>query len=85
MNTEIEWEMVRSALKDSKWDFRTVDGVARDTGLDLKQVEEVIDCHRSEVRQTISRDGIVIYAHKSKPVKAREIIAQMQRFASKAF
>ena len=85
MSTEKEWEMVRSAFTGSKWDFRTADGVAQETGLDLKQVRKVIDCHRSEVRQTISRDGTVIYAHKSKPVKVREIIAQMQRFASKAF
>ena len=79
------WSQVRSALTESEWDFRTADGVARDTGLDPKRVKEVIGLHRSEVRQTISRDGTIIYAHRSKPVKVREVIAQMQRFASKAF
>ncbi len=85
MITETEWARVLSALRRPEWDFRTADGVAKDTGLDPKRVKEVIAGHRSEVRQTISRDGKIVYAHKSKPVKLREVIAQMQRFASKAF
>ena len=85
MATEMEWLQVRSALKESEWDFRTVDGIARETRLDPKRVEQAIDQHRSEVRQTISSDGTIIYAHSSKPVRVREVIAQMQRFASKAF
>ena len=80
-----EWNDVCVALMSPKWDFRTIDGIASETGLHPKRVELVINEHRSEVRQTISRDGEIIFAHRSKPVKAREVIAQMQRFASKAF
>ena len=80
-----DWSQVCSALTESEWDFRTVDGLARETGLDPKRVKQAIDQHRSEVRQTISKAGTIIYAHRSKPVKVREVVAQMQRFASKAF
>ena len=85
MIPETEWAMVRSALRRSEWDFRTADGVAKETGLDPERVKEVIAGHRPEVRQAISKDGRIVYTHRSKPMKLREVIAQIQRFASKAF
>ena len=80
-----DWIQVRRALTDSEWDFRTVEGISRETELDSKRVTLVIGDHRSEVRQAISRTGEIVYAHGSKPVKVREVVAQMQRFASKVF
>ena len=80
-----EWSKIYSALKDPKWDFRTVEGIATDTGLDPKCVERLLDQHRSDIRQRMSRDRRIIYTLKSRPMKMREIIADLQVYASKSF
>ena len=40
-----EWTKVHAALADPKWDFRTVGGIARETGLDPER-EIVADIQR---------------------------------------
>lgn len=79
-----EWSKIYSALEDPKWAFRTVEGIATDTGLDPKCVERLLDQHRSEIRQRMSRDRRIIYTLKSRPKKMREIIADLQVYASKS-
>ena len=79
-----EWSKIYSALEDPKWAFRTVEGIATDTGLDPKCVERLLDQHRSEIRQRMSRDRRIIYTLKSRPRKMREIIADLQVYASKS-
>ena len=80
-----EWHRVRKALDDPKWDFRTVAGIARETGLDPERVKRLLDRHRSEIRQTLSRDRKMIYTLKSRPRKLREVIADLQMFAGGVF
>ena len=80
-----EWSRVHSALGDPKWDFRTVEGIVRDTGLEPERVKRLLDRHRSEIRQRMSRDRRIIYTLKSRPMKMREIIADLQVYASKSF
>lgn len=76
-----EWERVRDALDDPHWDFRTVRGISRQTGLDGDRVKQLLDTHRSEVRQTLSRRREPIYTLSSRPAKMREIISDVQTFA----
>ncbi len=85
MITSGEWDKVRSALMNPKWDFISVDGIANEAGLNPRRVARLIDQHRSEVRQAISKDGIIVYTHGSRPVRLREIISKLQRIASKSF
>ena len=80
-----EWTKVHAALADPKWDFRTVGGIARETGLDPERVERLIEQHRSEVRQTLSRDQRIIYTLRSRRPKMREIVADIQRIVAKSF
>lgn len=80
-----EWRRVRKALEDPRWDFRTVEGIARDAGLDPARVKRLLDRHRSETRQTVSRDRKIIYTLKSRPMKMREVIADLQMFAGGTF
>ena len=80
-----EWRRVRKALDDPRWDFRTEAGIARDTGLDPGRVKRLLDRHRSEIRQTMSRDRRSIYTLKSRPMKVREVIANLQMFAGSSF
>ena len=79
------WLKVHAALANPKWDFRTIGGVARETGLDEESVERLIGQHGSEVRQTLSRERQIIYTLRSRPKKLREILAEIQMFASKSF
>lgn len=80
-----EWDRVYSALADSKWDFRTVNGIAEETGLDQERIARLLDEHQSEIRWTVSRNRGMLYTLKSRPVKLREYIADLQMFASKSF
>lgn len=79
----MNWDAVRSALSDERWDFRTVQGIIRDTGLSESAVRNALEVHRSEIRQTISRDRRPVFRLKSRPMKMREIVADLQLFASK--
>lgn len=78
------WEKVRSALDNPNWDFRSIEGIARETELDPQEVREAILQNMSEVREARSRDGNIIYTLESRPIRAREIIAVVHRLASKA-
>ena len=79
-----DWSKVHMALEDPKWDFRTVKGIVEDSGLDREHVECLLAQHRPEIRQTMSRDGRTIYTLRSRPVKLREIVADLRLFASKS-
>ncbi len=79
------WSKVHAALQNPNWDFRTVEGLARETELGARRVERLIDQHRSEVRQTLSRDRRIIYTLRSRPKKLRETLADIQMFVSKSF
>lgn len=78
------WERVRAALEDPTWDFRSIDGIARDTALDPREVREAISRNMSQVRQARSRGGEIVFTLESRPVRAREVVALVQRLASKA-
>ena len=77
-----DWRKVHEALKDPQWDFRTIGGISRQTGLERDRVMELIEQHRSAVRQTVSRKREALYTLASRPRKIREIMADLQRFAS---
>ena len=81
------WGKIRAALEDARWDFRTIEGISRDTGLDIACVSEHLEQHRSEVRRAISRDGKgrELYTTKPWPVGVREVVADIHAFASKSF
>ena len=79
---ECEWSKVRAALADPQWDFRTIGGIAKVAQLDPGRVEHLIRGHRSEVRQTRSRDRKILYTLSSRPRKFREIVADIQMLAS---
>ena len=79
-----EWAKVFKALGNSHWDFRTVDGIARETQLDPNIVAGLLGKHPSELRKTVSQDGRVIYALKSRPRRTlREFFATLQMFAGR--
>lgn len=76
-----EWFKVQAALDDREWDFRTVDGIAGETGLAPDAVVRLLGEHRSELRQILLRDGRIGYTLKSRPKTLREVFAEIQMFA----
>ena len=80
-----EWARVHAALGDPTWDFRTVKGIAEETGLNPERVQKLLDRHPSEVRWTWSRNRRQIYTLRSRPPKIREIIADIQRIVTKSY
>ncbi len=82
MNKIDDWSSVYDALADSRWDFRTVGGISRQTGLAEDRVKELIEQHRAEVRQTLSPEREAIFTLAARPMKFREIIADIRTFAA---
>lgn len=77
---------VMEALADDRWDFRTIQGIAQQTGLPADAVEEVLtnseDVRRSDAP---SPDGHWLFALKSRPVSVRESLAATRAMITKAF
>ena len=78
------WEKVRSALGNPNWDFRSIEGIAKETELDPLEVRDAILRNMAQVRQARSREGDIIYTLESRPMRAREVLAVVQRLASKS-
>lgn len=50
------WAKVEAALANPNWDFRTVDGIVRETGLPREHVQRLLRRHEAAVRLTLTRD-----------------------------
>ena len=82
-----DWAKVRAALANPNWDFRTVDGIARETSLPREHVQRLIRRHEAEVRMTLTRDSRVgtrrvAYTLRDRPTKLREVVDSILTFAS---
>lgn len=73
------WVKVRAALANPRWNFRTVDGIAKEAQLHADQVRQVLDNKGSEIRIAEGRNHRVLYTLSSRPVTAREILSSIQR------
>ena len=77
-----EWAKVERALASTKWDFRSVEGIAAEVGMPPRRVRALLMQNTDKVRTTLSRDKRVVYALRSKPVTAREVLDSLVTFAS---
>lgn len=84
--SDAEWHTVRQALANDKWDFRTVDGIARETGIAADRVLEILESHPGEVRKSMVPDnkGRVLYTLQSRSKSFRELIATARAFVAKS-
>ena len=81
-----EERRVLAALTDPNRDFRTLEGISKDTGLSEANVKEILDKYPELVRKSAvpDRRGRELYALKSRPVKGLEVLAMMRTFISKS-
>ena len=82
-----DWAKVQAALANPNWDFRTVNGITRETSLSPEHVEHLLRRHRAAVRQTLTRDTRlgtkrVAYTLRDRPKKLREVVDNILTFAS---
>ena len=80
-----EWGKVEKALQDPRWDFRTVNGIAKETHLSPRLVKRLLRTNESQLRRRILRrgQGEFIYTLKARPKKLREILFELQAFAGR--
>ena len=80
------WEAVRNALANPKYDFRTVDGIVRETGLADTEVQQILQQHQDAVRKAYTTDkmGRLLYTLRDRPQSLQEIISNIKSIVSTA-
>ena len=84
--TRDSWQEVLAALRDARWDLRTVEGIAREKGLFVDDVNQALATHKSEVRRSLllDRHGRALYTTRERRRGWREIIVAFQAYISKS-
>lgn len=77
---------VLEALADPLWDFRTISGISKETGLTPAEIKKALDAHPDLVRQSLvpDRHGRSLYTLRERPIKLREKLALLQIFVTKS-
>jgi len=77
---------VFEALSDPEWDFRTVAGLSKATGLPDDEVEAVLREYSDLIRKSPVRDanGRELYALRSRSMTVGELLAQARTIISKS-
>jgi hypothetical protein len=85
--TEGPDRLVLDSLADEKWDFRTIEGIAKETGLPKEEVLQTLDrllpwgVRRSPVRDARGRS---LYTLQSRKMKTPEKAALLRLVITKA-
>jgi hypothetical protein len=76
---------VLQALADEKWDFRTIDGLVKETDLPADRIRRILDSYPELVRRSPVRDrlGRSLYTLKSRAMKIPEKAAFARLLLSK--
>ena len=76
---------VLDALADEKWDFRTIEGIAKETGVPTELVKQILQHYPSLVRRSPVRDtsGRALYTLRSRKMKQPERMAFIRLLLTK--
>jgi len=82
---EPEGRKLFEALADDRWDFRTVDGISRSTGLSEERVRDLLRKYRALVRRSLvlDRQGRELYTLASRRPRLQEILSTIRAIISK--
>jgi hypothetical protein len=71
---------VVSALENPRWDFRTLAGISKETGLSESEVRDILESNPGIVRKSHAADksGRPLFASASRPVRWKERLAAWQ-------
>ena len=73
---------ILQALSENKYDFRTVHGIAKSTGLSPEKVTQLLGLMRDQVRTANVTDsrGNLLYTLKTRRKKFRERMSELRSF-----
>ena len=79
-------QAVFRALSDPKWDFRTVDGIARETRLAETEITRILENNPKHFRKSLvpDRNRRTLYTLTSRPPSWQERLATLRAFATKS-
>jgi len=78
---------VFEALADPKWDFRTVDGIRKASGLPDDEIRSILNKYKGKlVRKSDIPDphGREIYTLNTEKAETQELLAKLRTFISKS-
>jgi hypothetical protein len=80
-------QQIFDVLSDFRWDFWTVEAIAKETGLSLDEVKKTIDSNQENIRKSSvpDRKGRDLYTLSSKPMKIQEYLALLRILLAKSF
>ena len=76
-------QQVLTALANPKYDFRTIEGIAKETGLQAADIQYIIERNTPDyvrVCAITDNDGRRLYTRSARGMKLREILATAQQF-----
>lgn len=77
---------VFEALSDPRWEFRTIEGISRQTKLPPDEVERTLKDYAGFVRKSLVPDHRArdLYTLRSRPITRNEILAAIRTFVTKS-
>ena len=77
---------VFESFADSKWDFRSLDGISRTTGLQAGDVLSILTRHHDLVRSSVipDRKGRTLYTLRENPQTFGEKIGALKSYVTKS-
>lgn len=83
---EVEERKVLEALADSKWDYRTMEGLVKSTGLSEQDIRKILEKQASLVRKSRvpDRKGRDLFTLREKGKSIGEILNTLKTFISKS-
>lgn len=75
-----ELVVLREALADARWTFRTIDGLARQTRLPVSKVEKILGDNPALARRSVLKmnNGSDLYVAHDRPPTVRERLEQLR-------
>lgn len=86
LETELNEQRVIEALKDPQWDFRTINGIAKETKLDSVFIENTVTKYSHKIRRSKvpNYNGEALFTLKNRPETLRERLALWLIFIKKS-
>ncbi len=85
--TSFNEKKVFESLSNPKYDFRTISGISKETGLFQSEVREILDKYPKLIRKSLvrNREGDELFTIRSRPIKIRERLAELRMFLAMPF
>jgi hypothetical protein len=83
---DLEDSRILDALRDPKWDFRTINGLATELQIPPKRIELVMQKHAGSIRRSLvpDRSGEPLYTMRTPHMTPQERLALLRIFVTKS-